>query len=319
MTPSIDLDTLYHFERSMTVDYLHYGAAMDYLPKVLFAMEPLRFGHKIDAIRYIDAQVWLKSTAREQSTDVIRSFGGVDEPSLSARDVLGAIDTTRRWRRIFRFLCCRGFSFRLCEGLRVGPSLRSNVNIHFALVTDPKLYYTPRVRQDLARFSARHIPRGIGWALGSEQQIGRNKWWFILNIQSDVMSSPFNSLREIFRGWQRLLFLLIVLQAQRRDISFVAIPSTSAVAQAATSGVNIPTEGAKNSWYSLYEGTAGFFDLKLEHTPPIDLQTMSWRGYVECDQFFVANVDALIRQMTAAATTQGPLVWTSGLTHRQSC
>jgi hypothetical protein len=281
-----------------SLDYLHYGTALDFLPSILSGMEGWNSRDKNDAIVHLHSLDRIKAKVREHSLDIVRSFGGVNEKRLSISDFISALDRSRRWKTLFHSLRCRGFSFRFCEGT-LKARTREHVNINFALVTDFTLYYPPQVRADLAKFSPRHIQGGIGWLLGTEQNIDQTKWWFILNLQSDAMSAQANSLREIFKGWQRVLFLMVAASAAQRGVSHIAIPSTSAVIKAATGDSNGPKAGARNTWHSLYEGTAEFFGLKRGRiAQSVDLQTMSWREPVKCRDFFQINVSQLMRRMT---------------------
>ncbi len=217
----------------LSLDYLHYGAALDFLPSMLSGMKHWNSRDKDGAILYVNSLNKIKAKVREHSIDIIRAFRGVDEKRLSVSDFLSALHQSKRWKSLFYSLRCRGFSFRFGECMLNVP-IKSHVNVRFALVTDFRLYYPPQVRADLAQFFGRHMWRGIGWLLGTEQNIDETKWWFILNLQSDALSAPINSLREIFKGWQRVLFPLVAASAWRRGISHIAIPSSSAVIRVMT-------------------------------------------------------------------------------------
>ena len=164
-----------------------------------------------------------------------------------------------------------------------------------ALVAPPSLYYPPRVRKELRRFHPRHVRRGIGWILGTERTIGPNTWWFILNVQSDAMSAHLTSLREIFRGWQRVLFFLSLVLAAHKNVSFIAIPSAASVYRA--SGAYYPRRpNHAEHWSALYEGVADFFGLtfrKIERR--VNLQTMRRGSSLECNEFFVGNISEIFQ------------------------
>jgi hypothetical protein len=210
--------------------------------------------------------------------DVVENFGGASEEEININRINSALEDSKKWRNIFRSLQCRGFSFQFCENpLNSMNYLNSHINIKTALIIDRNLYYPPMVRNALRTFSPEkiHVPNGIGWILATEQQICGKKWWFILNIQSDLMSTQVSALKEIFRGWQRVLFKLTVQLAHRHEASVIAIPSVKTVIKTRIL-TRIPyNRSTPENWWSLYDGTAEFFGMQRSMLcRPIDVRTL---------------------------------------------
>lgn len=278
-------------------NYLHYGNALDDLPLIIqrFGLEkPL---YKKDVITYLQSLKGMKERRIRDLVDVVRAFDGIRRRKLNVGDISRAIEESRKWRPIFHSLRCRGFSFCPCENPEIRARLKSHVNVKIALIVESTLYYPPKVREGIKSFFSvtTHVPKGIGWMLGTKQRVDGEKWWFILNIQSDLMSTQISSLKEIFRGWQRVLFQLVIMLALRHDISMIAIPSAEAVAKASVGFP--PTRSVPENWRSLYDETAEFFGMQWTTLrEPIDLQTIWYCRAVWCSEFFVGDVGELSRQ-----------------------
>ena len=276
------------------VNYLHYGNAMDNLPSKFQLLGSEKSFYKKDVVTYLQSLRGMKERDLRHLVDIVSAFGKIRSRKLNTSDIATAIEESQKWRLIFHSLNCRGFSFRLCEDPAIHTRLKSHVNIRIALVAEPTLYYPPKVREGIEKFCsmAAHVPRGIGWMLGTKEQVEGKNWWFILNLQSDLISAQISSLKEIFRGWQRVLFQLVIMLAQRHGISVIAIPSARAVAKARSFHA---TRSVPENWLSLYDRTAEFFSMQWTSLrEPIDLQTIWYSPAVWCSEFFVGDVSELI-------------------------
>ena len=293
------MSQLNHHPRDILADgfslnFLHYGKALDALPLIIHRFGPDDSPYKKDVINYLRSLKGVKERQLRDLADVVCCFGGISERRLNIGDIGRAIEKAKKWRSIFHSLKCRGFSFRLCENAKIRSYLKSHLNVRIALIAEPTLYYPPKVREGLEKFLpvTTHVPRGIGWMLGTEQKIDGRKWWFIVNIQSDLMSTQISSLKEIFRGWQRVLLQLIIILSHRHGISTIALPSARAVTEVRDSFPS--TQSVPTNWQSLYDGNAEFFKMKIiTLQDPIDLQTMSYRGAARCSELFVGDVSEL--------------------------
>src|SRR5258708_39537656 len=88
-------------ERSLglPLDYLHYGAALDYFSLVIPRMEREGLNNKTDAIAYLNSLRKLKVAAREEMIDVLRSFCGAGQEQLCFAQLSSAVTPSKRWRR----------------------------------------------------------------------------------------------------------------------------------------------------------------------------------------------------------------------------
>lgn len=283
-----------------SLNYLHYGSALEGLPLIIHRFRPEKSVYKKDVITYLESLKGLKDRQLRELTDVVAVFGGISEQTLDISDIGRAIEESQKWKTVFRSLKCKGFSFRLCENPKFHCRLKRHVNVRTALLAGPTLYYPPKVREGFKKaFSVfpmtTHVPKGIGWMLGTKRRIEGKNWWFIINIQSDLMSKQISSLKEIFRGWQRVLFQLLAVLAHRHNISVIAVPPAKAVMEACLS--SSLTQSVPENWQYLYEGTAEFFSMKTTSLrKPIDLQTLWYRRAAWCSEFYLGDVSELLLQ-----------------------
>lgn len=229
--------------------------------------------------------------------DVLSFFTGPRGQRISLRRLDRALEHGHHWRQHFQALGCRGFSF----GVSSAPHFRGSyfkpaIKLKVALLTDPDLYYPPQVRQALRQLPAnkQHVLGSIGWMLGQEERVGDQIWWYIINVQSDLTSRGVSCLREIFRGWQRVLFWSVLGLARRRGVAMIALPPVQAVACGSNQGA--PPDGRLDAWRPLYDGVASFFGMRHGHsTHPINVQAMQFLPEKWCSTFFVGEVDQLWR------------------------
>jgi hypothetical protein len=266
-------------EPNRYLNYLHYGNALDVLSAIVLPLVPMK---TVDKAKLIDA---LRSssicrTRRElvEVSDVIKYFRHGASQTIDLMALESAITSSRWWQDTFRLWRCRGFSFRLaCSPHLPVYATRRDVNLRIALLVDQALYYPPSVRQALRdesmakRFS--HLPGAIGWALGREGWLGEDKCWFLLNVQSDLMRTRVACLREVFRGWQRVLVGLIVGLAQLQAVSKIALPRAEEVVL--TTRFYKGLRRVPSLWETLYDRTGEEFGMSpVTMRERVDLQVV---------------------------------------------
>ncbi len=243
---------------------------------------------------YLCQQRW--STARREALlDVLTFLVGPRGRRVSVPRLERVVAQGSCWRPRFLALECRGFSYRFSTAPRFRSIyLGHDVNLRAALVSDRDLYYPPRVRQALTDLPSgnQHILGGIGWVLGQERQIDGQTWWYLINIQSDITHQTVSCLREIFRGWQRVLFWLVLRLARQRGVWGIALPPAAYLpfssAQGASGGRHL------DAWRHLYDGVASFFGLQRAHSDrPINIQPMRFLPEKKCSVFYTGRVNDL--------------------------
>ena len=281
-----------------SLNYLHYGDALDILSAFIQNENFCTLKKKKDIYSYLGSLNNFKRKAEIKCIDIIDTLNGIKEEVIDISNLKELILKTLKWRKIFQSLQCRGFSFRFCKTPSIVHSrLRLDIEVSMALVAPPELYYPPKVRNDLESLDKsndliRHINRGIGWCLVKEALISGRKWWGVLNIQSDLASINLNSLKELFRGWQRVLMKCLVLKAKKHGVSTIAVPSANSVKEA--SFPIIPQRDVPKNWFDLYDRTAKFFGMEWSIIPGvIDLQTIVHLPPVLCSHFYVGKVEDL--------------------------
>lgn len=282
---------------SSGVNYIHYGGALEALPILMNQLGENGIFRKITLSEFLSSQTYIKKDPANAIIDIINEFGGQAYSTINMNEFAQVINQSNFWRLIFLRLNCRGFSFRFSTNYPIYARLRSHINFRAALLTDDCLYYTPSVRRDIRKFPYNfyHVPNGIGWALGSMQLVDNKRWLFILNLQSDLSSCNANPLRQIFRGWQRILFLLTIKLAQEFKISRIAIPYAREIAKTRIPRNRNPP--LPKTWEALYDGTAKFFGLNIKNfDTSFDIQTLKNRANVECQDFWVGDVGEIASQ-----------------------
>jgi hypothetical protein len=99
--------------------------------------------------------------------------------------------------------------------------------------------------------------------------------------------------KEIFRGWQRVLFLLVIELARQRGITAIAIPSSKVMAE--LDGVDEAALRRDRAWQGLYDGMAQFFAMTPSRQPyPTNLQPVWFSRPAWCSRYYVGDVAAMI-------------------------
>ncbi|MFI5460338.1 MAG: hypothetical protein ACHRXM_33390 [Isosphaerales bacterium] len=126
-----------------------------------------------------------------------------------------------------------------------------------------------------------------------EKTTDGQRWWYVNNVQSDLMSVPVSCLKETFRGWQRVLFLLVVGLARQRGVTAIAIPPSKIMA--GLDGVEDVARRRVRAWRGLYDGVAEFFAMSpSQQTLPTNLQPVWFARQAWCSDYYVGHVSALI-------------------------
>jgi hypothetical protein len=277
-----------------SVNYYHFGNALADLFDFArsFAGRKALGRRAVDA--YLERQHW-PASRRDALLDILTAMAG-PRGRLALPRVEHTLEQGQRWRERFQALGCRGFSFRLSTDARFhscgGLSFENTLKV--ALLADADLYYPPLVRQALQRLSRtkQHVLGAIGWMLGQEWQVEGRTWWFVTNVQSDLTRHSLSCLRELFRGWQRVLFWLLLGLARRREVAVIAIPPAEALADSSAVG---PAGGQRlEAWRPLYDGLASSFAMQLQdRMSPINVQPMQFLPAQPCSTFYVGAVDQL--------------------------
>jgi hypothetical protein len=306
------------------LNYLHFGESLATLSELVSRTEVEGEATEVDLLTRLETLNSRKGRGVADAADVLRAVAG-PQGRVCLAQFRHDLEMSLKFREVFRSLRCRGFSFRLredpillfsqqgqlfigCRGfsfrLREDPpfgnlGFSSDVGMKFALIADRGLYYPPKVRQGLpaAEPENRHVADAIGWLFIMEKTMEGQRWWYVTNVQSDLMSLPVSCLKEIFRGWQRVLFLLVVGLARQRGVTAIAIPSSKLMAE--RSGVEDVARRRDRAWQGLYDGVAEFFAMSPTQYPyPTNLQPVWFARPPWCYCYYVGNVAALIESVS---------------------
>ncbi len=285
-------------EVGLSLNYLHFGESLAVLTELARRTGTEGEADPVELIAMLRTAQPGKGRGGADAADVLRTVAGLGG-HVSLPRLRHDLQMSLRFREVFRSLGCRGFSFQLREG----PQFRncgfsSAVSLKLALIADRGLYYPPKVRQGLttAESENRHVAHAVGWLLVLEKTIEAQRWWYVINVQSDLMSAPVSCLKEIFRGWQRVLFLLVIGMARQRGITAIAIPPSKLMAE--LDGDEDVARRRDRAWQGLYDGVAEFFALSLTQLPvPVNLQPVWFARPAWCSRYYVGHVSDLVAAM----------------------
>jgi hypothetical protein len=268
----------------MSVNYLYYGKASQMLGVLLETHD--NFVLRNDR----NIQPCANQTISNECEDIINFFS-ISPGVVPRHCIMEGLSKTKHWRRLFRSIGCRGFSFSLNQSPLPYQRLRLDLEC-FALVVDDCFYYPPKVRGALHELNTAdtHLTKTIGWVLFKEILCSNARYWVVLNIQSDWASRGPSCIRDHFRGWQRVLIYCLLVLAQDSNISGVAIPHASTVVRA--SKPLRPETNASQHWLALYDGTAEALDMKVSRLPTeVDIQTIVHLPPVMSSLFFTREFE----------------------------
>src|SRR5262245_15634393 len=97
---------------SISLNYLHYGLAVEDLHLITQHFRDDSRPYKKDVINYLRSLGQFNEDRVIKLIDLIRAFHGLKTRKISIADFNHAAEDTRRWKRNFQLLKCRGFSFR---------------------------------------------------------------------------------------------------------------------------------------------------------------------------------------------------------------
>ena len=203
------------------------------------------------------------------------------------------------WRKQFRALGCRGFSYEVDLQMRgynaqhaKRYALGRDTNLRIALIARENLFYPDRVmdylkstnRYQSSYFKNHYHKRNmasIAFCLGKKKADA----WYVLVMQSDPESNGPSYIRDHFRGWRNVLFANVVAQAAARvdrlylcraqDVTRTCFPGTMEAA------------GVPDRWRSIYDVTAAQWGMRLVRTAnPVNIQFYRNQPPVFCDEFY---------------------------------
>jgi hypothetical protein len=282
------------------LNYLHFGDSLETLVDLLARTEAENEADVASLITKLRCPRPGLGRGVADATDVLRALT-CNGDRLTFSRIRRDLEMSLQFRQIFRSLSCRGFSFRLRED----PHFRncgfsSEVSLKVALIADRGLYYPPNVRQGLsaAESQNRHITHSIGWLIIIEKMQESQRWWYVANVQSDLTSAPVSCVRDVFRGWQRVLFLVVIELARQRGVTAIAIPSSSLMAE--LGNIENVARRRDRAWRGLYDGVANFFAMAPTQQPCLtNVQPVWFTPPAWCSRFYVGDVSTLIESFSS--------------------
>jgi hypothetical protein len=245
-------DRLNYLHRADAVDY---AAALDVLPRSgLVAKEELR--------RIFEGR------SSSAPAEILRAYGRTVNIESFRRELLETVKA----RKLFQRLRCRGFSYSVWHNPSLhDQDLRADVDIRLALVPEHDLFYPIRLRRYLRRGNSNHVRSGAFESIAFALATVKDRRCDLLIMQSDLARRRPSYVREHFRGWRKILFLIVANVVMERADT-ICVFRASDVARACDPRFT-PTSMQIAAWRSIYERTAADFGLALtELERPADLQ-----------------------------------------------
>ncbi len=203
---------------------------------------------------------------------------------------------TVKARKFFQRLRCRGFSYSVWHNASLNDEhLREDIDIRLALVPEHDLFYPSRLRRYLRRGNGNHVRSGAFESIAFALAAVTDRRCDILIMQSDLVRRRPSYVREHFRGWRKVLFLLVA-SIVREHADTICMFRASDVARACDPRF-IPTSMQIAAWRSIYERTAADFGLALTRLEnPADLQIYRGMAPVPARLGYVGSIRETLRQ-----------------------
>ncbi len=244
-------------------NYLHYGNALE-----RWHLGGVAEHHGLHSKRALLEELGRSGGDTRHLAQIIRSYGPLRARTVDVDQLRADFAATVGLRARFRALDCRGFSYRIDREItltgphsRVALPLRGEINLRWALMSGEDLFYPPKVRQYLRRFTLSHYSRNgfpaIAFALGIQ---GRGAW-YVLALQSDLAVGTPAYIRDHFRGWRKVLFANL-LSAAAGDADTVYLCTAQDTLRACHPGYCAPA-AVPPAWERIYDRTAADFHMRL--------------------------------------------------------
>ena len=274
------------FEATMHLNFLHFGNALLECDR---ASLPYEHGQhlKRDLGNIMPGQAFADSDAFA----VIKAYGRARSQKLDIKRFFSDVQKSLLWRDKFRALDCRGFSYRIEDGITFSSRLARNITLRMALMSGGDLFYPPRIRQYLRRVKNNHHFTGgypsIAFALGTKTEHA----WFVFTLQSDLAFASPSYVRDHFRGWRKVFFDRIITLARHHTGALYLCRALDAV-RTCHPRFSVPSS-VPPSWKVIYDGTATFFGMELiSLRKPVNIQLYPRQRPVFTRHFYRLALDS---------------------------
>jgi len=269
-------------------NYLHHGNALECWRLLGF---PDR--HGLHSKRALVKELGSCGGDTGHLAQIIQSYGPRRTRTIDVDRLRADFAATARLRERFRALNCRGFSYKIdCDITLAGPHsqealpLRREINLRLALMSSGDLFYPPRVRHYLRRFTRSHYSRdgfpAIGFALGIRARTA----WYVLTLQSDLAFGTSAYVQAHFRGWRKVLFANLLSAAAADDADTVYLCTAQDVLRACHPGYYSPVQ-VPRAWECIYDRTAADFHMRpVRLRRPLNIQLFSRQKAVYTTRFY---------------------------------
>jgi hypothetical protein len=164
-------------------------------------------------------------------------------------------------------------------------NLKSHINLRFALSSSKELFYPSRVRSHLYKkvsfYSLDDYP-AIAFAFGRSI----NRKWYILIMQSDLVSYSPSFIRDHFRGWRKILLYQIIKLAFKKNIQEIYLTTPTNINMYYQNSIK-ENEGLFKVLKTVYERTAKEFNMKSVYLRcPINIQLYPYETDLKSNHFF---------------------------------
>ncbi|MBC2705141.1 hypothetical protein [Desulfobacula sp.] len=204
--------------------------------------------------------------------EIIKSYCGRQMNKIESTDFIKSIQNSKEFKKYFSLMGCRGFSFKSYESIKIYcPPLKKDVNYSIALMPNGNLFYPPRIRRKLCRFSYNHYKKGGYSSICFSLCKIINKDCFVVVMQSDYVRKNSSYIKDHFRGWRKIL-LMVIAYKLRNICENIFIPSAEDIFKGCHPDFS-KSDCTPTQWFQIYDRTAMDFGASEVHLQnPVNIQ-----------------------------------------------
>ena len=273
------------------LNYLHRGSD-------LAGADDLRLLPVSGSIRTHELRRLLPALTSPGLRTVLAHYRPAAPPIVDIDALRRDLEQTIQARALFRRIGCRGFSYAVWSDVPFeGEPLRDDIDVRVALLPESDLFYPDRLRRYLRRGYGNHVRGGAFESIAFALAAVKARTCHVLVLQSDLARRRPSYVREHFRGWRKILFLVVASLVRHRADDICVFRALDVARSCHRSF--LPTATQIAAWESIYDRTAADFGLRLAALDECaDLRIYASEPCVCARVGYVGNVHAILRRFS---------------------
>ena len=228
--------------------------------------------------------------------EVIGDYGSLRSSRINIDSLHKDFNKSLKMRTFFSKIKCKGFSYYLDSNLNCNyERLREDINIRIALFPKEDFFYPRHLKRHLRKVRFNHFRSGGYESIAFAFAKIENRNCQVLALQSDIIRRRVAYVKDHFRGWRKVLFMLLVNLVQNQTET-VSLFRASDIAKACHANSK-PSARQVGVWESIYDKTAEDFGLeprRLDYSS--NLQLYADQPKYATNVAYCATIDSVLRR-----------------------